>query len=78
MDATEDFSALVHAVPDHPAVAVLANRRERVDRALETVEGVMLAGHNYFNALSYSFLQTSHVAILNNVSGAAVFAAVSS
>jgi len=48
MDAAEDFSALLHAVPDHPAVAVRANRRERMDRALETVEGVMLPGHNHF------------------------------
>ena len=38
MDAAEDFSALLHAVPDHPAVAVRANRRERMDRAFETIE----------------------------------------
>ena len=51
MDAAEDFAALLHAVPNNPAVAVRANRRERVDRALETIEGVMLAGHNYFKCL---------------------------
>ncbi len=51
MDAAEDFSALLHAVPDHPAVAVRANRRERVDRAFETIEGVMLASHNHFERL---------------------------
>ena len=51
MDAAEDFASLLHAVPNDPAVAVRANRRERMDRALETVEGVMLPGHNHFERL---------------------------
>ena len=51
MDAAEDFSALLHTVPDNPAVAVRTNRRERMDRALETIEGVMLAGNNHFERL---------------------------
>ena len=51
MDATEDLAALLHAVPNDPAVAVRANRRQRVDRAFEAIEGVMLAGHNYFERL---------------------------
>jgi hypothetical protein len=51
MDAAEDFSALLHAVPDNPAVAVWANWRERMNRALETVESVVLSGHNHFECL---------------------------
>ena len=51
MDAAEDFATLLHTVPDNPAVAVRTNRRERMDRALETIEGVMLAGHNHFERL---------------------------
>ena len=51
MDAAEDLAFLLHAVPDHPAVAVRANRRQRVDRTFETIEGVMLASHNHFERL---------------------------
>jgi len=51
MDAAEDFAALLHAVPNNPTVAMRANRRERMDRALETIEGVMLAGNNHFERL---------------------------
>ncbi len=51
MDAAEDLTALLHAVPNNPAVAVRANRRERMNRALETVEGVMLAGNDHFKRL---------------------------
>ena len=47
MDATEDLSIGFHAVADHPAVAVRANRCERVDCALEAIEGVMLAGNDH-------------------------------
>ena len=47
MDATEDLSIGFHAVADHPALAVRANRRERVDCALEAIEGVMLAGNDH-------------------------------
>jgi hypothetical protein len=48
MDATEDFAPLLYAVPNDPAVAVRANRRERVDCALEAIEGVVLAGNDHF------------------------------
>jgi len=51
MDAAEDFAALLHAVSNNPAVTVQADRRERVDRAFETIEGVMLASHNHFERL---------------------------
>jgi hypothetical protein len=47
MDATEDLSIGFHAVADHPAVAVRANWCQRVNRALEAIEGVMLAGNDH-------------------------------
>jgi len=34
MDAAEDLAALLHAVANNPAVAVWANWRERMNRAL--------------------------------------------
>ena len=48
MDATDDLSIGFHAVADDSAVAVRANRRQRVDRAFEAIERVMLAGHDHF------------------------------
>ena len=39
------------AVPDHLDAAILADRGERVDRTLETVEGVRVpAGHAYLKS----------------------------
>ena len=51
MDATEDLSVGFYAVTDDPAVAVRANRRQRVDRALEAVKGMVRAGHDYLKRL---------------------------
>ena len=51
MDATENLSPLLHAVPDDPAVAVRANWRKRMDRALEAVKGVVLIGNDYLKRL---------------------------
>ena len=51
MDTAKDLSIGFHAVSDYPAVAVRANRRERVDRALEAIECVTLAGNDYFKRL---------------------------
>ena len=51
MDAAKDLSVRFHAVADHPALAVGADRRERVDCALEAIEGVMLAGNDYLKRL---------------------------
>jgi hypothetical protein len=51
MDTTEDFAVRFDAVPDDAAIAVWANRRQRVDRALEAVEGVTLSAHDYFKRL---------------------------
>jgi hypothetical protein len=51
VDAAKDLSIGFHAVAHHPAVAVRANRRERVDCALEAIEGVTLAGNDYLKCL---------------------------
>ena len=51
MDTTEDLSVRFDAVPDDTAVAVGANRRQRVDCALEAIEGVTLSAHDDFKRL---------------------------
>ena len=51
MDTTEDFSVRFDAVSEDTAVAVGANRRQRVDCALEAVEGVTLSANDYFKRL---------------------------
>jgi hypothetical protein len=51
MDATEDFASLLHAVPNDPAFAMRANRRECVDCALEAIKGVALAANNHLKRL---------------------------
>ena len=43
MDTTEDLSVRFDAVADDTAIAVRANRRQRVDCALEAVEGMSCA-----------------------------------
>jgi hypothetical protein len=51
VDAAEDLSVGFNAMADDPAVAVRANRSQRVDRALEAVEGVVLPTNDYFKRL---------------------------
>ena len=51
MDTTEDLIVRFNAVANDTAIAVRANRRQRVDRALEAVEDVTLSGHDYFKRL---------------------------
>jgi hypothetical protein len=66
MDAAEDFSVSFNAVPDNPTVAMGANRRECVDRALEAIEGVMFAANDYFKRLVIFILANfacSHIQI---------------
>ena len=46
VDTTEDFSIRFNAVTDNTAVAVGANRRKRVDCALEAIKGVTLSMHD--------------------------------
>jgi hypothetical protein len=48
VDTAEDLSIRFHAVPDDAAIAMRTNRRQRVDRALKTVEDVSFSPHDYF------------------------------
>ena len=78
MDATEDLSIGFHAVADHPALAVRANRCERVDCAFEAIEGVMLAGNDHFKRLVIfifaNFTSSHNINCSRAVAFAAVFA----
>jgi hypothetical protein len=51
MNAAEDLSVSFNAVPDNSAVAVRANRRQRMDRALEAVERVVRPVNDHFKRL---------------------------
>jgi hypothetical protein len=51
MDAAENLSVGLNAVSDYPAIAMRANRRQRVDRALKAVEGVMFSANDNFKRL---------------------------
>lgn len=51
MDAAEDFASLLHAVTNDPAMAVRANRRQRVNSALEAIKGVVLVANDHFKRL---------------------------
>jgi hypothetical protein len=51
MDTTEVLSARFDAVADNTAITVRANRRQRVDCALEAIEGVALSAHDHFKRL---------------------------
>jgi hypothetical protein len=51
MDAAKDLSIGFYAVADNPAVAVRANWRQSVDRALEAIKGVMLSGNDHLKRL---------------------------
>ena len=51
MNATEDFSVGFHTVPNDSTIAMWADWCQRVDRALEAIEGVMLAGYDHFKRL---------------------------
>jgi hypothetical protein len=51
VDTTEDSSVRFDTVADDTAVAMGANRRQRVDCALEAIEGVTLSAHNHLKRL---------------------------
>ena len=51
MDTTEDFPVRLDAVPDDTAITVRANRRQRVDCALEAIKGVAFSAHDDFKRL---------------------------
>jgi hypothetical protein len=48
MNAAEDFTVGFHTVPKDATIAMWADGRQRVNRALETIERVMLAGYDHF------------------------------
>ena len=77
MDAAEDFASLLNAVTDDPALAVRANRRQRVDRALEAIEGVVLAGNNHLKGLVIFIFTNFTCSHTKSLSHAAAFVAVS-
>ena len=65
--AAVDLSVGFNAVPDNPAVAVRANRRQRMDRALEAVEGVTFSTKDYLKRLVifiFANFACSHTQIL--------------
>jgi len=51
VDATENLSIRFNAMSDDPAMAMRANWRERVNRAFEAVERVVLPANDYFKRL---------------------------
>jgi hypothetical protein len=51
MNAAIDLPIGFHTVPNDPAVAVWADGRQRVDRAFEAIECVMLSGYDHFKRL---------------------------
>lgn len=78
MDAAEDLSVGFNAMSNNPAVAMRANRRQRVYRALEAVEGVVLPANDHFKRLVifiFANFACSHTQIFSRLSS---FAAVSS
>ena len=77
MDATEDLSVGFYAVTDDPTVAVRANRRERMDRALKAIEGVVCAGNDYLERLVIFIFTNFACSHTKYLSRAVAFAAVS-
>ena len=77
MDAAEDFASLLHAVTDDPALAVRANRCQRVDRALEAIEGVVLAANNHLKGLVIFIFTNFTCSHTKSLSRTAAFVAVS-
>lgn len=51
MGTAEDPAVGLYAMPDHPATAVLAARRQSVYRALEAVEGARLLTAHHLKRL---------------------------
>jgi hypothetical protein len=51
MNAAVDLPIGFHAVPHDPTVAVWADRRQRVDRAFEAIECVMLSSYDHLKRL---------------------------
>ena len=77
MDAAEDFSSLLHAVTDDPALAMQTNRCQRVDRTLEAIERMMLSGNNHLKGLVILIFTNFACSHTKSLSCVAAFAAVS-
>jgi len=76
MDAAENLPVSFNAVPDNPAIAIRANRRQRVDGAFEAVEGVMLPADDHFKRLVVFILANLTCSHTQMFSRAGRFAAV--
>src|SRR5438094_9396094 len=79
MDAAEDFSSLLHAVTDDPALAMRTNRCQRVDRTLEASERMMLSGNNHLKGLViliFTNFSCSHTKSLSCVASVAAVSAL--
>ena len=77
MHAAEDFPALLNAVTNNPAVTMRADRCQRVDRALEAIEGVVLASDNHLKGLVIFIFTNFACSHTKSLSRTAAFAAVS-
>ncbi len=51
MNAAIDLAVGFHAMPDYSTIAMWADWCQRVDRALEAIECVMLSGYDHFKRL---------------------------
>jgi len=51
MNAAENFTAGFHTVPKDLTIAMRADWCQRVNRALEAIECVMLSGYDHFKRL---------------------------
>jgi hypothetical protein len=77
MNAAIDLPIGFHTVPHDPAVAVRADRRQRVDRAFEAIECVMLSGYDHFKRLVIFILANFACSHTQSLSHLGSFAAVS-
>ena len=59
-NATENGTALLHAVPDHATAALSAGRRQGVDRALERIKDVLVTVQRH--GKRFVVIVTTHVA----------------
>jgi hypothetical protein len=51
MNAAEDFAVSFHTVPNDSTIAMRANWCQRVDRAFQAVECMMLSGYDHLKRL---------------------------
>ena len=77
IDATVNFPVLLDPVSNDTAIAVRAMRRQRVNRAFETVERVMLALHHHLERFVIFVFANFACRHITNVSHFGVLVAVS-